>query len=160
MGRLSTIIFLLALITVTSLLAAGCGSSAAQTQTSSTSTTEPGAATSATIASPAEGDISRSLLQHLITTASTQHGKQVLAKLLTVWGHGYGQEPFQHNQDGSWLAILSLTETFVGENQILQGIFENPEAKKYLVEWASDKDGTVFTPSNENATRLEAELAK
>jgi hypothetical protein len=160
MGKLLSCVFLLVLITITSLLAAGCGASTAQTQESSTATTEPGAATSAAISSPAEGDISRSLLQHLINTAATTHGKQVLAKLLTVWGHGYGQEPFQHYQDGNWLAILSLSESFVEENQILQPIFENPAAKKYLVEWAADKDGLVFTPSNDNAKRLEAELVK
>jgi len=160
MGKLSLFISFLAFIMAACLLVTGCGSSTAQTQTTSTATTESTSVTSAATSSPSEGDISSSLLQHLLGTATTTHGKKVVAKLFTVWGHGYGQEPFQHNQDGSWLATLSLNVSFVEENQILQPIFENPAGTKYLVEWSASEDGLKFTPSNDNAIRLEAELGK
>jgi hypothetical protein len=160
MGKLSLFITILAFTMVTSLLVTSCSSSTTQTQATSTVTTESTAVTSATTTSLSEGDISRVLLQHLISTPNTAHGKQVVAKLFTVWGHGYGQEPFTHNQDGSWLAIFSLNEAFVQENQILQPIFENPTEKKYLVEWLVSEDGLKFTPSNDNAIRLEGELGK
>jgi hypothetical protein len=160
MVKLSLFMALLVFTFATSLLVAGCSSSTTQGQATSTVTTESTAATSATAPSPSEGDISSSLLQHLLSSATTTHGKLVVAKLFTFWGHGYGQEPFTHNQDGSWLATLSVNVSFVEENQILQPIFEDPAGTKYMVEWSASGDGSKFTPSNANATRLEAELGK
>ena len=99
MRKLSSFISLLALVFLISLLVWGCSSTTTQTPVTTTFT-------SASTTSPNELDIDSALLRHIINTATIDHGKQVLAKLLVVWAHGYGHGPFQHNQDGSWLATL------------------------------------------------------
>jgi hypothetical protein len=153
MGKLSLSISFLAIIFVTSLLVGGCSSATTQTPVSTAFVpTSPG--------SLSELDIDSALLRHVINTATTEHGKLVLAKLLIKWSHGYGHGPFQHNEDGSWLATLSIEESVVAGDELLEPIFKDPIDKKYTVEWTVSEDGLVFTPINDNAVRLEAELGK
>jgi hypothetical protein len=153
MGRLSFSIPLLVIIFVISLLAGGCGSATTQT-------TEQTTSVQASPTSPGELDIDSALLRHVINSATTDHGKLVLGKLLVDWSHGYGHGPFQQNQDGSWMGTLSVDESKVQANELLKPIFQDPVGKKYILEWNISEDASVFTPINDNAKSLEAELGK
>jgi hypothetical protein len=153
MGKLSLLVSLLVLIFVISFLAGGCGSATDETPAQTTSV-QP------TNTSPGELEIDAALLRYIINSATTDHGKLVLGKLLVDWSHGYGHEPFQQNQDGSWLATYSVDVTKVEGNELLKPIFQDPVGKKYIVEWTVSEDASVFTPKNDNAIRLEAELGK
>jgi hypothetical protein len=153
MRKWSFYISLLVLIIVTSLLIGGCGSATTQTP-ETTASVQP------SNTSPSELEIDAALLRHVIDTATTDHGKLVLTKLLFDWSHGYGHGPFQQNQDGSWLGTLSVDESKIKGNELLEPIFKDPVGTKYMAEWNINKDGTVFTPSNDNAKRLETELGK
>jgi hypothetical protein len=133
--------------------AGGCGS--ATTQTPVTTTTISVSNTSLN-----ELDIDRALLQHVIDIANTQHGRLVLAKLLYDWSHDRGHGPFKQNQDGSWLGTLWINESEVKGNELLEPVLKDPIGAKYTMEWNVSGDGLEFTPVNDNAVRLEAELGK
>ena len=144
---------LFVIILLPTILAGGCGSATTQTPVTTTSI-------SVSSTSLNELDIDRALLQHVIDIATTKHGKLVLAKLLYDWSHGRGHGPFQQNQDGSWLATMWINESDVKGNELLEPILKDPVGTKYTMEWKVSGDGLEFTPVNDNAIRLEAELGK
>jgi hypothetical protein len=143
---------LFVIVLLTTLLAGGCSSTATQTPVSTTSI-------SASNDSLNEWSIDSNLTQYLIKIATTSQGKQVFANLVDRWTHG----TFQRNQDGSWLATMLIAEIEVKGNRFLEPIFENPVSQdelQYTMEWHVSADGLEFTPGNDNAKRLEAELVK
>ena len=147
------------IVLLISLSVTGCSSKASQTSETTTSNSGSSTSVSGPKSSMNEWDIESYLFQHLLKLSTTYHGKRVFSYFVDSWTHGN----YEHNQDGTWLARMLVEDTLVKGNEFLEPIFADSTSKdgiKYRVEWKVSADGKEITPSNDIATKLEAELGK